>query len=55
MNIGIPEIVWIVLCAMNLGIALVKDGEPKGNYSFWLTLLALGIEFWIVWAGGFFQ
>lgn len=52
---GLPEYVWIFLAGGSLFISLVKNGEPKGNYNFFAALIALGIEFWIVWSGGFFR
>lgn len=55
MNVGIPEFIWILLSGMSLAMSLFFHGEPKGNYSFWSTLIALALEFWIVWAGGFFR
>lgn len=51
---GWPQIVWIVISAMGIGIALVKHGEPREKYNFWVTLISLGIEILILWKGGFF-
>lgn len=52
---GWPQIVWIVLSAMGVTIALVKHGKPReSNYNFWVTLISLGIEMLILWKGGFF-
>lgn len=51
---GWPQIVWIVLSAAGLGIALVKHGELRGKYNFLETLISLGIEMLILWKGGFF-
>lgn len=51
---GWPQIVWIVLSAIGIGIALVKHGEPRENYNFWVTLISLGFEMMILWKGGFF-
>lgn len=52
---GWPQIVWIALSAMGLGISLIKHGEQrKSNYNFWVTLISLGFEMLILWKGGFF-
>ena len=54
-NMGWPQIVWIVISGIGLGIALVKHGEPRqSNYNFWVTLMSLGIEVLILYKGGFF-
>ena len=51
----IPQIIMIFLWSMGLGIALVKDGEPRGDkYSFGMTFIATVMEIAILWWGGFF-
>ena len=50
-----PQIIWIFLAGGTIFVSLMKHGEPKGNYNFWTTLIAMGLEFWIVYAGGFFK
>lgn len=49
-----PQIIYTVLAAMGLGVAIVKHGESRGNYSFWTilfnTMLSVGLLYW----GGFF-
>jgi len=52
---GFPQYVWIFLAGGTVFMSLVKHGEPRPNYNFWATLIAMGIEFWIVWVGGFFR
>ena len=49
-----PQIVMIGLIVMALTIALVKDGQPRENYSFWTIFISLIIEFGLLYAGGFF-
>ena len=51
---GWPQIVWIVVAAMGLGISLVKHGKMREPYNFWVTLISLGIEVLILYKGGFF-
>lgn len=42
---GWPQIAWIALSAMGVGISLVKHGKPRElNYNFWVTPISLGIE-----------
>ena len=51
-----PQILMIILLGANLGMNLIKDGEPKeGKYNFAATLLATVIEVAILRAGGFWR
>ena len=51
-----PQITIIVLYAMQIGIALVKHGEPrKEKYSVWTTMLGTLIGVAILWWGGFWN
>lgn len=54
---GIPEIIWIALNFMGLGIALVKHGQSRNGerYNFWISGLALVINVALLWWGGFFD
>lgn len=50
-----PQITLIVWMAMSAGINLVKHGEPRNDtYNFIATAIALGIEAWVLYKGGFF-
>ena len=51
---GWPQIVWIAVSALGVGIALINHGEPREKYNFWVTLISLGIEMLILLKGGFF-
>ena len=48
-----PQIIMIVLMAMGLGIAIVKDGEPH-KYSVWGTFVGTVLTVALLWWGGFF-
>lgn len=53
---GIPQIIYIILLAMNLGVALAKHGQPKNtNYNFVAQLIAVIIEAGVLYWGGFFS
>lgn len=55
MIIGWPQIVWICIVAMNLGMYLVKHGEEmSGKYNFFISLICQLISLWILYCGGFF-
>ena len=52
---GIPQIIIVILYALNVGITLTKHGEPKeGNYNVFSTLIGTAISVGILWWGGFF-
>ena len=52
---GIPQIIWIGLYAMALGMPLANDGKVKEKKeSFMISCLAVGIQASLLWWGGFF-
>lgn len=52
---NIYQIIIIILYSMSLGIALVNHGKPKqGNENFWITLISVLINLFILIQGGFF-
>lgn len=51
-----PQFIYIVLVALNVGIDLAKDGEPKkGNYNAIGSLIASALIMALLWWGGFFS
>ena len=50
-----PQIAIIVLMSVGLTIALIKDGEPRSNHSFWGAVIGVSINLCILYAGGFFD
>lgn len=51
---GIPQICYIVIITLGLGISLAKHGEPQGDYNFFNTLIASFIQIGLLMLGGFF-
>lgn len=50
-----PQIIMITLLAISLGMTTAKHGEPKtGRESGWNALIAMAIQFGILYWGGFF-
>lgn len=49
-----PQIIMIILCTISLTIDLLKHGESKGEYNFWVSLMGAAIEIAILKWGGFF-
>lgn len=51
-----PQITWIVISVLGLGIVLVKHGQPNINrYSFWTQLIHVLMMAWLLSIGGFFS
>jgi hypothetical protein len=51
---GVPQICYIVIITLGLGISLAKHGEPQGDYNFFTTLIAAAIQIGLLILGGFF-
>lgn len=55
MNLGPPQLIYLALIALNLGVVLAKHGEVKPHKtSLWTQLLNLAIVLPLLWWGGFF-
>jgi hypothetical protein len=51
-----PQITFVTLIVLNLGITLEQHGKPKtGNQSFWISLTSAALTMWLLYAGGFFN
>lgn len=51
-----PQVVWIVLAAISVGIHMAKHGERRTDkYSFWWDLVGTLFLSWLLWCGGFFD
>lgn len=54
-QLGAPQIIIIVIDAVNLAVAAVHHGEPKEeNYNVFISLIAFAIQLAILTWGGFF-
>lgn len=49
-----PQILYLALTMIGLGITLAKHGEERQPYSIWDALLAVATSYPLLWAGGFF-
>lgn len=54
MAIGAPQIIWIVLAAMGLGISIVKHGESRGPHNMWAAIIGTPLVAALLYWGGFF-
>ncbi len=56
MSIGAPELIWLILVLVGLGIEIERHGDPKtGHYDAFTSLIAAAIGFGLLWWGGFFH
>lgn len=52
----LPQMIYLGLVLMGLGINLARHGEFKGGrYNFWTGLLAVGLQMSLLAWGGFFR
>ncbi len=49
------QIAMIVILAASLLAAANMHGKPRSAYSFWAALVGSGIQFMILYFGGFFR
>jgi len=50
-----PQLTYLALIGIGLGIALAKDGEPRdGKHNFIAFIIVHAITLYILYAGGFF-
>ena len=53
---GVPQICYIVIITLGLGISLAKHGEPKEDkYNFFNALIGSAIQIGLLILGGFFR
>lgn len=53
---GIPQIIVIILSALNALTIAYMHGKPKtGEYNIFSYLVSLAVTYWILIAGGFFN
>ena len=53
---GWPQIVYIGLVCLALGLTMANHGKPRtGKHNFWSLLIAEGLALWLLLAGGFFS
>jgi hypothetical protein len=52
----LPQIVYLGLALLGLGIELERHGKPKeGEHNFGISLISTTITICILWWGGFFN
>jgi len=52
----VPQIVYLLLMALGLGIAMERHGKPKADkYNFTIDLISTALSAALLWWGGFFN
>lgn len=52
---GLPQIIYLMLVGLGLGIGLVQHGQPKeGNHNIVYDIIATAIVIGLLWWGHFF-
>lgn len=55
MNLGIPQLIYLALTMLGLGIAMAQHGEPKkGTVNAFHSIIATAILIGLLYWGGFF-
>lgn len=49
-----PQILMVILLAIDAGVSLAQHGKPRSPHSIWTSLIAIALNVWILSAGGFF-
>jgi hypothetical protein len=55
MYFGVPQVIYLALIILGLGIAIAKHGQPRDNYNGGVTFIAAIIELALLYWGGFFK
>lgn len=56
MYLGLPQIVYLALVVLSLGITAANHGRPREEkYNFFVTFIAAVVDISIVYWGGFFK
>lgn len=50
-----PQIIYLIIIALSLGLNMSEHGTPRSPTNFWNNLISTAIIFWILIAGGFFK
>ena len=56
MDLQWPQITYIAITGITLGVQLANHGKPRsGNHDFGASILATAILYVLLWQGGFFS
>lgn len=55
MEFGIPQLIYLALTFIGIGITLTSWGEPVNRNSGWIDIIAIMIVYTLLIWGGFFN
>lgn len=53
-NIGIPQIIWLVMAVIGLIVEIVEHGKPREPHNAYTFATGVVISFLLLYWGGFF-
>lgn len=53
-NIGIPQIIWLVLVVFGLIYEIINHGKPHAPHNAYTLAISTVISFLLLYCGGFF-
>lgn len=54
-NLGVPQLAYLLISAANLVVSAFLHGRPQGEHNAWATLTGLAISLSLLAWGGFFS
>ena len=56
MYLGIPQMLYLILLLLGVGLAIGNHGKPKtGNENVWISIIGSGLVLALLFWGGFFS
>lgn len=53
-NLGIPQIIWLVMAIFGLIYEIINHGKPRESYNAYTFAISVVISFLLLYWGGFF-
>lgn len=53
-NLGIPQIIWLVMAVIGLIVEIVEHGKPREPHNAYTFAVSIVISFLLLYWGGFF-
>ena len=53
-NLGIPQIIWLVMAVIGLIVEIVEHGKPREPHNAYIFAISALITFSLLYWGGFF-
>lgn len=53
-NLGIPQLIWLVMAVIGLIVEIVEHGKPREPHNAYIFAVSVVISFLLLYWGGFF-